>query len=282
MNLKIGRIQTYFVIFVFLILSVSLLQYFLLRPFEIGFTPDDWSFVFWYKSLGDNPLSKLPQAWQERGPYTTFFLYYLGGLVDIWGINYQAIGLTNITIKVLATVSIFPMVLIVFKNRLLAFISVLLYAISYSAVGSLEFAVKGGDYLSIFFMNIFLISYYLLVKKGLKTRWLPISCILLTLTLISSTIRSYPLLILVPLIEIFIWTQERTQIRAKIGLSRLFLLYLPFILAFIYKAPFNNCNSTCSFKYSPKGFRGELASTFNTHTGVRIYVDALGDLGIYY
>lgn len=237
MNTKIGRIQVYFLIFVFLILSVSLLQYFIIRPFDVGFAPDDWIFVFWYKALGENPILKLPEVWQERGPYTTFFLYYLGILVDIWGINYWAIGLTNLSLKVLATVSVFPMVLLVFKNKLLAFMSVLLYAISYSSVGSLEFAVKGMDYLSIFFMNSFLMSYYLLVKKGLNSRWLPISCILLTLTLISSTIRSYPLLVLIPAVEVFIWVQGRTLNRAKTGLKRTFWFYLPFILLFVYKLP---------------------------------------------
>lgn len=235
MNTKFDKLKYYMFIFGFVVLIVLLLSYLILRPFEIGFSPDDWIFVFWYKVLGENPILKLPEVWQERGPYTTFFLYYLGILVDIWGINYWAIGLTNLGLKVLATVSVFPMVLLVFKNRLLAFISVLLYAFSYSSVGSLEFAVKGVDYLSIFFMNLFLISYYLLVKKGLNSRWLPISCILLTLTLISSTIRSYPLLVLIPLIEIFIWAQGRTLNKAKTGLKRMFWFYLPFILAFIYK-----------------------------------------------
>lgn len=235
MNTKFGKLKYYMFICGFVVLIVSLLQYLILRPFEIGFSPDDWIFVFWYKALGENPILKLPEVWQERGPYTTFFLYYLGILVDIWGINYWAIGLTNLSLKVLAIVSVFPMVLLIFKNRLLAFISVLLYSISYSAVGSLEFAVKGADYLSIFFMNSFLMSYYLLVKKGLNSRWLPISCILLTITLISSTIRSYPLLVLIPAVEVFIWARGRTLNRAITGLKRVFWLYLPFILAFIYK-----------------------------------------------
>ncbi|MEK7616902.1 MAG: hypothetical protein AAB414_02520 [Patescibacteria group bacterium] len=236
MNLKIGIVQSYLLTLIILILIVSFIQYLILRPFEIGFSPDDWSFVFIYKSLGDNPILKLSEVWQERGPYTTFFLYYLGGLVDIWGINYQAIGLTNIIIKVVATVSIFPLIALVFKNKLFAALSVFLYAISYSSVGSLEFAVKGGDYVSIFFMNSFFISYFFLVKKNiLKTKWLPISCILLLLTIISSTIRSYPLLFLIPLIELFIWTKQKNFSSVKIGIARISLLYLPLILALIYK-----------------------------------------------
>ncbi len=83
MNSKIFKWRNYLPLFFLLVILVSSLQFFLLRPFEIGFTPDDWSFVFLYKSLGQNPILKLNEVWKERGAYTTFFIYYNPFLFDL-------------------------------------------------------------------------------------------------------------------------------------------------------------------------------------------------------
>lgn len=61
--------------------------------------------------------------------------------------------------------SAYPLVLIIFKRKLLAFLTTLLFALNASSFGSLEYAVKGVDYLAIAVMNIFFISYYYLINR---------------------------------------------------------------------------------------------------------------------
>lgn len=236
MNFVIIKHKNFVIWTIFIILFTTLTQYFLLKSFQTGFTPDDWSFVFLYKTLGDRSYLRLPEVWRDGGAYTTFFIYYIGVLVDFVGMNYRIIGLINVALKIIATASIFPLVYFITKNKFLAFASTFLYAVSYSSVGSLEFAVKGADYLSIFFINLFLLSYYFLIeKKSFKTKWLPISILFFLLSIIASTIRSYPILVLVPLIEIFIFLKNGNLDNIKRGLIRLFLLYLPFLLLLVYK-----------------------------------------------
>jgi hypothetical protein len=130
---------------------------------QLGFTPDDWRLLFFYQSLGDNPFSKILYVWSVKGAYTTSQVYYIGILNYFFGLNYQLYQVTNIVIKTIATVSIFPLVLIIFKRRLLAFLTTLLYGASFMGSKSLEYVVKGTDYLAIIPMNIFFIFYYYIV-----------------------------------------------------------------------------------------------------------------------
>lgn len=236
--------RTNLLFFLILILITLLLQYLLLRlVFNYGFTPDDWGLLLFYKTLGDNPLSKIAYVWSIKGAYTTSQVYFIGILNSFFGLNYQYYQITNIILKTLATLSLYPLILIIFKKRLLAFLTTFLYGISYMASRSLEYAVKGTDYLAIIPMNLFLIVYFFIVREKLtKLRWFFLMSFLWFTSLMISPIRLYPILALIPLIELILWLQNRSRKMISNSLKRLSILYIPLLLIYLYKpgsiAPF--------------------------------------------
>lgn len=224
-------------LFFLLIFIVVISQYLLLGPvLKYGLTPDDWGMLFFYKTLGANPLAKIVYVWSVKGAYTTGPIYFIGILNDFFGLNYQSYQVANIILKILATLSLYPLILLVFKNRLLAFLTVFLYGISYISSRSLEYVVKGTDYLAIFLMNIFLIIYYYIISKRIKSwRWFIAMCFFWFVSLMISPIRIYPILVLIPLIEVFLWLQQRSVSNVTQSVKRLLILYLPFLIIYLYK-----------------------------------------------
>ncbi len=245
---KLNRYRNLIILFVFSIPILYLLQYFAVSPvLNYGFTPDDWGLLFFYKSLGPDPLSKIPYVWSLKGAYTTSQVYFIGTLNHFFNLDYQAYQITNIILKTLATLSLYPLILIVFKRRSLAFLTTIIYGLSYMASRSLEYVVKGTDYLAIIPMNIFFIIYYCIVTgrfKGLF--WFVLMSLFWFSSLMISPIRIYPILVLVPLIEIYLWIQYRSKKGAFFSIKRLSVLYLPFLLIFLFKP-----NSILSFLRNP-------------------------------
>lgn len=219
--------------FIFLIIIVTVIQFLLLGAiFPRGFIADDWLELFNYTTFGGdvNLLDKLLISLRTTGLYHTYQDIYIGFLVSLFKGNYLAYQITDIFFKVLATISLYPLILVVFKRRLLAFLTTLLYSISYSSTGALEYVCTGGEYLAIFFMNIFLLSYYIyfLTKRNIL---LFIASILLFLSFMASLIRMFPLLGFVFFIEIFILIKSRKLFHFGTSLKRLFLLFIPFFIA---------------------------------------------------
>lgn len=226
------------IIFLILAIIVTLLQFTLLDlTLKIGFKPDDWILYFTYKTLGVNPYSKLAEVWAERGIYTTYQVYYMGLLEKLVGFDYRSFQVVNLIFKTLGTLAIFPMLLVIFKNKLLAILTTILFAISHSSIGPLEFAVKGSDYVAIFWMCIFLMSYYLVVTKYSRNfLWISISLSLLILTLVFSPIRLFPILILLPLIEMYLLVKNLNLENVKSILLRVSVFYSPFLLV-VFSSP---------------------------------------------
>ncbi len=236
------------ILFIFLMLVIIPMQFDLLRPaLEMGLTPDDWSFIFWYKTLGAYPLNSLPQVWAERGPYTTVPLYYTGMINDLVNFNYKNLQLMSILFKSLATLVIFPLILIVFKNRLLAFLTTMFFAMTYISSGPLETAVEPTEYLGLFFIGLFLISYYFLIKGKVKWSLLISSTILLLIALGVSVMRVYPLLIFLLIVEFYLFWKNPTSGRFKEGFLRLLILFSPIILISL-----NRPSLVLSYIYQPK------------------------------
>lgn len=228
--------QNNLLIFFLLTVLVIFIQYDLLRPaLDIGLTPDDWSFIFWYKLLGPDPWSKVAEVWSVRGPYTTVPLYYTGFIHSLVGFDYQRIQFIGILFKTLATLVVFPLSFIVFQNRLFAFFATILFAMAYPASGALETAVEPSEYLGMFSMGIFLITYYHIVKNNLLNwKWLSLITSLLIITVLLSVMRSYPILVLIPLVEIYLLVRKRSIAALRTFFLRISILFSPFILITLF------------------------------------------------
>lgn len=224
--------------FLILVPIVFLIQFSLLSIIlKNGFTVEEWLLLFEYKTIGSNAnfLDNFFNIFHVRGVYYTPYIFYIGILEGLFKGNYEAYQITNIIFKALATLSLYPLILVLFKRRLLAFLTTILYAVSYSSAGALQFVVKGSDYLAIFFMNICLIAYYLSFKK--KIKFLYITAILLFITFLFSPIRIYPLLLFIVLVEVVIWVRIRGLLGLVTALLRLILLFSSFLIMMFFLSP---------------------------------------------
>lgn len=228
--------SNFFITFL-LFLVVGFLQYFLLGLIlEYGFTPDDWRLLSFYKTLGSDPVSKVAYVWSIKGAHTTSQVYFIGILNSFFGLNYQNYHVANIIIKLLATASIYPLILVIFKRKLLAFMVTTIYGMSYLGARSLEYVVKGTDYLAIIPLNIFFVIYYFVViREAKRWRWVILMTFFWFLALIISPIRIYPILFLIPVIELFLCIQDYSIDKVLSSLKRLLILYLPLLVVYCYK-----------------------------------------------
>lgn len=196
----------------------------------IGFENDDWSHVLAYKSLGKTPLSKILYVWTTKeGIYYTMLTYYTGILFDVFGFDYPRYDAFNIGLKIIATLSVYPMIVLIFKRRLLAFLATILYAISYDSVGGLTYVNRGIDYIAITIMNLFFICYYFSIIKNSRL-WLPLSCITLLASFILSSSRIYPILGVILLIEVVWCLKNGFKNSIKASILRILILFLPVAL----------------------------------------------------
>ena len=229
-----------FIIVLILLILVIFLQYLLLQPnFKIGLSYADWFYLDYYRLLGDNPLFKIFYVIKRAGPYYMQEIW-VGTLVDIFGWQNQVIlkGV-NIAIKIIETLLIFPVVLLIFKRKLLAILATLIFAMHYGATGNLEDFVGGVDYFVGLFLLIFVAVYYHVVKneqilsfrnKILSLKWLGLLFLSLTATIFSIPVRSFPVLVLPFLIEFLLLTHDHSKTSFKNSFFRLLTLFPAYLL----------------------------------------------------
>lgn len=221
--------------FLLLVFFVGLLQIILFSPqLEFGFTPDDWWPLALYKYLDSDLLTNILQVWRKNGLYTSYQVIYISVLHNFFGFNFQAYQMTNLILKALSALIIYPLILIVFKNRLLAFVTVLLYAMAYSPLGTLELVVRGSDFIGIIFICIFFIAYYkVIVGKVNSILHLTGPMVLLLLSMVFSPIRIYPVLVFILLIELYLSLTQRTGSSIFNSIKRIGVIFFPYITMFV-------------------------------------------------
>lgn len=218
-----------------LMLAVTLSQFILAgKNLEMGFFTDDWMFLSAYRASVANPFLDIMQAWKEIHSHNFSYAYYIGILYSFFGLDYSAYRIINLIFKIIATLSLYPLVLYISKRRLLAFLATFIYAIHFSTFGLLDGPSRGGNFIAITLMNLFLLTYFYVSKKKISNILISFSMSvwLLVIILIGST-RLFPLILIVPLVELF---NLRDKIREgiKIAIKRLAIVYLPFLLLFIF------------------------------------------------
>lgn len=218
MRIWIFLLCTALVIFIQFTLYQPVIQY---RLFDV----QDWRYLHIYRSfqfLYPDLFSQLINSWSSIGLHETSQIYYIGLLSELFKFNYQSYQIANIFLKTLATLSFFPLILLIFKNKLLAFLATLLFGINSATAGSLLIVALGEEFLAIAFLNIFLITYY----KKLYF----LSSLLFLLTFLIAPPRMFPLLVLIPLIEIY-WLIKNFKLKnLKISSIRILLHLFPVLL----------------------------------------------------
>lgn len=219
------------VIFIFLAVVTSITQYILLKPvMSTGFALDDWGAVLTIKSLMPIAVDKIfYYSWIYLGMHHAMQFFYIATLFTLFGFNYPTYNIVNIILKIIATLSIFPLIILIFKRKSLAVLTTIIYAISYSATGALTYVLQGVYYIGIIFMNIFFIFYYGGVTKNSKIQ-LFLACLSLILAYWFAPGRIYPIFAFILLIEFFLNFRYGFKKMIKGSVIRLTLFYMPILL----------------------------------------------------
>lgn len=197
-NLRLFLLTAVVVIIAQIIILQPVIKYQLIELY------DDWYWMVYYKALTHMDfIPKMIYMWVKIGIHESGYAIFIGLLGELFGKNYQAYNYFIVGLKIISSLTLFPLVLVVFKNRLLAFLTTFLYAITSSSTGSLYWMMKGGTYLGTAFMNLFLVSYYFTVTKN-KRLWLLVSSLFIFLAYITSAVRIYPIFLMILFIETYL------------------------------------------------------------------------------
>lgn len=223
-----------------LIPLVITLQYFILKPhLRYAFADVDWMFLLDFKQLSmqyHDPISHLINGWKKWGVYT-YQIYYIGLIEKFFGFEYRNFQIVTLLFKVIATLSIYPVIFLITKSRLASFLTTVIYAFAYSSVGVMYTVVTSGLFVAIPVMNLFFIWYWYLITTGKNSiAHILLAVILFSTTLLLATERMYPLVPVVVLIELFWWFKNGySKIVLYQGLKRLAGLLFLFLAVFIYR-----------------------------------------------
>lgn len=225
-------------ILLFIIFTITLfaLQFIIsTKHLQYGFNNDDWYVLAWYKQVVKDPFLDIMKAWKEIGSHNFARDYYVGILYNFFGLNYPLYHIFNTLLKVLAGLSFFPVIYILFRKKLLAYLATFLFSLHFSSFATLHTVFVGNQSLVIISMNIFLAFYIWLVRK--RNFNLKMTLILLSLLLTASFFdipRFYPVLLLLPFFELINFWFDRSSTTFKAAILRLIFLYLPFVAVVFY------------------------------------------------
>lgn len=220
----------------FILICIVIVSQFILagKHLEMGFFTDDWLFISLYRQNVSNPILDIGKAWQEIGSHNFGYSYYIGILHGFFGLDYFAYRLTNQLLKIIATLSVYPLILYISKRKLVAFLATVIYGIHYSPFGLLDGPSRGGDFIAITLMNLFLAIYFYISKKPFNIYLFFALALWLLFTLLIGPTRLFPLLTVILLIELFKVFEYRTMNQIKLSLKKIAVLYSPFIFLFVF------------------------------------------------
>lgn len=193
-----------------------------------GLTNEDYvgfQFVRVYKDeIFSNPIG----FWYRDSLHNVAHDFYIGLLDLLFKENYDMYLYSSIFLKILATLSLFPLVLLITKNKFLAFLATFLFGISYPSAGALRLYVVGNEYLGIALMNLFLVIYVYCVRK-ISLRLLMLSSLVVTLSFLAAPIRVFPVFAIVLLVEAFVLIRSKFSNFLPV-LMRILAIFLPSVI----------------------------------------------------
>ena len=220
---------------VLLTLLVFFLNYLFLEGFfGYGLANEDIPYLSNYKTnihmVDNNYLVRIYKTWVHTGLNWAHQIMYIGTLDELFPYNWELTHKLNFIWKVLATLSIYPTMWVLTKRKLLATLSTLIYAILPSANGSLQINCLGTEYWGVIFLNLFIVSYYLLIRNQKSIKLLLLSFILLYMAILSASTRMIPIFVLLGITEIIIAIKGISKFKTTI--LRIIVYLVPFYLLF--------------------------------------------------
>lgn len=202
--------------------------------FGYGLVNEDIPYLRDYKSYNlyfdNNYLTRIYKIWTHGGPNWAHQILYMGTIDDLFPYNWELIQKLNFIWKVLASLSIFIVLWVLTKRKFLAILATLIYTILPPANGSLGINCTGTEYWGVIFLNLFIVSYYFLIRNQKSIKLLLLSFILLYIAIFSATTRMIPTLVLLAITEIIIVISGKSK--WKTSFLRALIYIVPFYLIF--------------------------------------------------
>lgn len=209
---------------------------------EYGFRDGDWWIIRRYITLGSFSLDHIVAAFKLHAVYA-YQIYYAGFLTNLFGLDFHNLYQASQFFKFLSALAVFPLVLMITKNKITAFLSSLIYSIAYPASGALFMFLTGGYFIAIIFLNFFFMMYwYVLNSKQVRVRWIFCTLFIFLVTLLLNPERMYPLIPLVLIAEfIWIWRKNWSDKAVVSSFKRIMILLFPLVVFYtIYTFWFKN------------------------------------------
>ena len=226
-------------LFFLLIPIVVISQIYLLAPhLKFGLIDLDNGELYDFRELrAKNPdnIKFFIKSYELWGAYAHQY-YYMGLLNFFFDSNFESYHQTSHVLKIIATISAYPLFFILSGSSLTAFIAAIIFAFSPAAVGSLESVIHGTTYAAILMFNIFLSFYIYFIKNKIsKFSLVSVSLVFLLLSLAFATVKVYPVVILIPIFEFIYLLRHYSKVDLIISIKRAFILLSPLLLVFIFK-----------------------------------------------
>lgn len=220
-------IRNYLLLFLFLLLSFILF----LPSFSLALFGDDWLTLWrYFTNLGPNSSEK----WNH---VSYFFTSYgpqdilMGNLQKIYGYESTYYYLTSYILRILAALSLIPLMSYLTKSRFATLFSVGFFLLTPVGIETTNWVFNMPSYIAIIFLNLFL--YYFFTSRLHLHKIIPAS-IFFFLALVSQPIRMHGLLPTVFILELFWIIQHRHKLilqRAAFRILVLTLISIPTILS---------------------------------------------------
>lgn len=231
------KMKNLLAIFFLLVVTVVLNVFLFSKQLDYGFRDVDWMVLYFYKLFGNISLYHLWAEIKELGVYASES-YYVGVLEQFIGINFSRLHLVTHVFKIFSAIAIYYLIMLVFKRKLLAFFTSIIYTISYTHAGAFFQLATGAYFLVTIFMVLFLTAYYYSSFGRSILKWSTATGTLLVTTLLLKAERMYPLVVLILSIEFFVVVFNKFKKGVLVtSFKRTMLVLLPFIaLSLFYHA----------------------------------------------
>lgn len=208
-----------FIVFAFLIIFNLLVFY---PAFNLALYGDDWLALFNYQRyLGINSSGQwnyLTYFFTSYGPQEIL----MGLLYNIFEFNSFSYQLTSYLLRIIASLSIYPVVWYLTKNKLAAFFAVLFFSITPIGLETTVWVFNMISYIAISVLNL---SFYFYLKSRFEQnlKLLLLAVFLFAITFIMQPIRMHGLLSFIIIMELFWLFQKPSKKMVKQFLFRILL-----------------------------------------------------------
>ncbi len=250
---------------------IFLLSFIIFSPsFNLHLAGDEYQSLWRYKLYFDGDIAgvwnKFNVFFTDYGPQDTFmsFIYKYASLNPIY------YYIASFLLRLIASISVIPLVYRITRNRLASCISALFFAITTTGLESTDWVFNMPVYLAIASFNFFLYSYIEVIETK-KLSWLVLSVALYGLTFILMPIRMSFLPLFILVCE-FYWNYRNFNLQTLKSSTIRILVF--FIALFVIFSSTNIGNSVLGYKSNEQN-NTQLISKFSAYfSGVsKIFTD---------